>query len=66
MRPPNAADAADAPRADAADAGFDDALLYAELALAPDRRSLPSAPLLRDEGLASFRDWASKADRTPY
>jgi tRNA(Arg) A34 adenosine deaminase TadA len=53
-------------RADAADAGFDDALLYAELALDPDRRSLPSAQLLRDEGLASFRDWASKADRTPY
>jgi tRNA(Arg) A34 adenosine deaminase TadA len=53
-------------RADAADAGFDDALLYAELALDPDRRSLPSAQLLRDEGLASFRDWAAKADRTPY
>ncbi len=53
-------------RADAADAGFDDALLYAELALDPDRRRLPSAQLLRDEGLASFRDWAAKADRTPY
>ncbi|MED6333880.1 MAG: nucleoside deaminase [Planctomycetota bacterium] len=53
-------------RADAADAGFDDALLYAELALDPDRRSLPSTQLLRDEGLASFRDWAAKADRTPY
>ncbi|MDP6539192.1 MAG: nucleoside deaminase [Planctomycetota bacterium] len=53
-------------REDAADAGFDDALLYDELALEPDRRRLPSAQLLRDEALASFRDWAAKADRIPY
>ncbi|MDP6408840.1 MAG: nucleoside deaminase [Planctomycetota bacterium] len=53
-------------REDAADAGFDDALLYAELALAPDRRRLPGGQLLRDEALASFRDWAAKADHIPY
>jgi guanine deaminase len=53
-------------RADAARAGFDDELLYAELERAPGERKLPLVPLLREEGLAAFEAWMSKLDRTPY
>jgi tRNA(Arg) A34 adenosine deaminase TadA len=53
-------------RADAARAGFDDELLYAELERAPGERKLPLVPLLRDEGLAAFEAWMAKGDRTPY
>jgi guanine deaminase len=53
-------------REDAAAIGFDDALIYDQLALPPDRRLVVMKPLLRDEALASFRLWQSKSDRTPY
>lgn len=53
-------------RADAAAAGFDDELLYAELAAPPERRLLAREQRLHDEGLAAFRAWAAKADRVPY
>lgn len=55
-----------ATRDDAADAGFDDALLYQELALPLEARRLRAVQLLRDEALAAFRAWTSKPDRVPY
>jgi tRNA(Arg) A34 adenosine deaminase TadA len=53
-------------RDDAARAGFDDARLYEELARPRAERKLPLEPLMRDEGLATFRAWLDKADRKPY
>ncbi|WP_366657156.1 nucleoside deaminase [Fodinicurvata sp. EGI_FJ10296] len=53
-------------RDDAAAAGFDDAHIYRELALAPDQRSLPMVALLRDEANAVFSVWNQKEDRIAY
>ena len=55
-----------ATRLDAADAGFDDDFLYREIPLAPERRSLPCQPLLREAALAAFAEWKAKTDKTPY
>lgn len=53
-------------RDDAAAAGFDDAHIYRELALAPDQRTLPMVALLRDEANAVFAVWNEKEDRIAY
>jgi guanine deaminase len=55
-----------ATRDDAARAGFDDELLYRELPLAPDERSLPTAQLLRAEAAVVFAEWLAKEDRVLY
>ena len=47
---------------DAAHAGFDDAYIFRELALARTGRAIPSQQLLRDEAGESFRLW----DVSPY
>ena len=51
---------------DAADAGFDDAFIYRELALTPAQRRLPTATLCREEALEAFRRWREQADRIDY
>lgn len=51
---------------DAARAGFDDAFIYRELALAPACRSLPSTRGLAGEGREPFERWTEKADRCEY
>ncbi|MBL8859137.1 MAG: nucleoside deaminase [Planctomycetes bacterium] len=53
-------------RADAARAGFDDSLLYDEVAKAMPERKLAFGQMLRDEGLAAFQAWLDKPDRTQY
>lgn len=53
-------------REEAAAAGFDDALLYREVALPPERRSVPASRLLPEEGQRPFTAWAAKPDRTSY
>ena len=55
-----------ATRADAADAGFDDARLYRELNLPPDERALTTRCALREEAQVAMQAWLEKADRTPY
>lgn len=55
-----------ATRDDAARAGFDDAVLYREIPLAPDARSLPTDTLLRAEAVAVFDEWLAKPDRVEY
>ena len=55
-----------ASREDAAAGGFDDELIYREVALPPGSRSLPSTQLLREEGAAVFADWLANPDRVPY
>ena len=52
--------------ADAARAGFDDRVVYEELARAHGERTLPMAQIMRDEALGTFQAWLDKADRIAY
>jgi guanine deaminase len=51
---------------EAAAAGFDDAFLYDEVALPPDRRSIPTINLLREQAISSFNAWREYAGRIEY
>jgi guanine deaminase len=51
---------------EAAAAGFDDAFLYAEVALPHDQRSIPTINLLRDQAISSFNAWREYAGRIDY
>lgn len=54
-------------RNDAAEAGFDDAFIYAELCGTDlENRKVPIASLLRDEALAVFENWVKKPDKVEY
>ena len=53
-------------RDDAAAIGFDDAMLYREIALGPGERRVPMVPLLRAEGVEVFREWERNPRRVPY
>ncbi len=53
-------------RVDAAVIGFDDAFIYREMPLAPDRRAIEMRQLLRDEAQATFREWQAKPDKQAY
>lgn len=55
-----------ASRRDAAAAGFDDAVLYDELALPLEARQMSIAPFLADEGCGPFDAWRANSARTPY
>jgi guanine deaminase len=52
--------------ADAARIGFDDSLIYRELAQPRSRRKIPMVQMMREEALAAFRVWQSKADKIAY
>ena len=53
-------------RWDAAAAGFDDELLYREVAAPLEDRQVPTLALLPEEGKAPFEAWLAKPDRTAY
>jgi tRNA(Arg) A34 adenosine deaminase TadA len=53
-------------RADAARIGFDDALIYREVALPVEARRLPMGRLLADEARAAFDAWERKPDKIRY
>ena len=55
-----------ATRDDAAEAGFDDARFYEQLALPAEERQLPSEQGMREEARVALAEWLRKADRTPY
>jgi guanine deaminase len=55
-----------ATRDDAAEAGFDDAFVYDEIALAPEARTLPMSRVVHPEAAAPFAAWAAKSDRIEY
>lgn len=55
-----------ATRDDAARAGFDDALIYRELPLPPEARSLQTDHLLRAEAVTVLEEWLAKPDRVTY
>jgi guanine deaminase len=54
-------------RQDAAEAGFDDEFIYEEIS-SPDfaSRRVPISMLMREEGLAVFRNWIEKPDKIQY
>jgi tRNA(Arg) A34 adenosine deaminase TadA len=51
---------------DAAAAGFDDSLIYREVRELPRRRRLTMHPVLRDEAVVLFKEWAEFPGRIPY
>lgn len=53
-------------REDAADAGFDDSLIYDELPLPYADRRIRTAQVLREEGLMVFDAWRDKSDKVRY
>jgi tRNA(Arg) A34 adenosine deaminase TadA len=52
--------------ADAAKAGFDDALIYEELQRSPETRRIPMIQLMREESLAIFAAWKQQPNKTEY
>jgi guanine deaminase len=55
-----------ATRDDAAQAGFDDAYVYEEIALPPEARTLPMKRVAHAEAGAPFAAWATRPDRVEY
>ncbi len=53
-------------REDAARIGFDDDVIYREVALAMSQRSIPSRRLLAGEAIATFDAWGRTTGRIPY
>jgi guanine deaminase len=53
-------------REDAAAIDFDDEFLYGEFTKPMSERRIPIQPLLREEGLAAFREWQIKDSKTLY
>lgn len=53
-------------RRDAAAIGFDDEMLYREIALEPKLRSKAMNELLGDEAIRAFEMWRDKEDKTVY
>jgi tRNA(Arg) A34 adenosine deaminase TadA len=53
-------------RDDAADAGFDDEMIYEEIGKSVEDRRLPIVNLLREEAQALFKNWKSKPDKIEY
>ena len=53
-------------RQDAAAIGFDDEFIYQQVALPPEKRTIPMKPLLRDEALGTFRAWAALENKVKY
>lgn len=53
-------------KADAAAVGFDDALIWGELAVPAERRSLTMVRLLADEADAPFEAWRRSTSRIDY
>jgi len=52
--------------ADASRIGFDDSLIYREIAQPPAKRTIPMVQLMREESLAAFRAWEAKPNKIVY
>jgi tRNA(Arg) A34 adenosine deaminase TadA len=52
--------------ADASAIGFDDSLIYRELALPHGERKVPMVQIMREEALAGFRAWENKPNKIEY
>jgi len=53
-------------RQDAKEAGFDDSLIYDEIALTPEERSIGMEKVADPHAREIFRQWTQKADKTEY
>lgn len=51
---------------DAKEIDFDDSFIYEQIALSPEKRSIPSKEFLREDALSAFRMWDDKADKVEY
>jgi tRNA(Arg) A34 adenosine deaminase TadA len=51
---------------DASKIGFDDSLIYREIAQPQSQRKIPMIQVMRDEALAAFRAWQAKPDKIIY
>ena len=52
--------------ADASKAGFDDSLIYQEIAQPYSTRRIPMIQTMREEALAAFRAWEEKPNKIAY
>ena len=52
--------------ADASKIGFDDSLIYREIAQPHSKRKIPMIQMMREEALAAFRAWENKTDKIKY
>ena len=52
--------------ADASKIGFDDSLIYQEIAKPHSQRKIPMIQMMRDEALEAFRAWESKPNKIEY
>jgi guanine deaminase len=52
--------------ADASKAGFDDSLIYREIAQPHGQRTIPMIQVMREESLAAFRAWEEKPNKIAY
>lgn len=52
--------------ADASKIGFDDSLIYRELAQPQSQRKIPMIQMMREEALAAFREWKDKPNKITY
>jgi len=53
-------------RADAANIGFDDSMIYEELGLPMEKRAIPIECIGRNEALEVFKAWMDKPDKIEY
>ncbi len=53
-------------RAEAAAIGFDDDLIYREIAIEPHARSIPGVRMTASDAETAFREWMSKPDKIRY
>ncbi|HEX4423967.1 MAG TPA: nucleoside deaminase [Terriglobales bacterium] len=51
---------------DAAQAGFDDSLIYREISQPHSQRAIPMIPMMREEALAAFRAWRDLPNKAAY
>jgi tRNA(Arg) A34 adenosine deaminase TadA len=52
--------------ADASKIGFDDSMIYRELAQPPSQRKIPMIQMMREEALVAFRAWENKLNKIEY
>src|ERR1700691_5502071 len=52
--------------ADASRIGFDDSMIYREIARPLNKRTIPIVQLMREESLAAFRAWEAKPNKIVY
>lgn len=53
-------------RHDAADAGFDDSMIYQELGAPTDKRQIEMINLGREKSIQLFKEWMDKPDKIDY